>query len=76
MIRLVLNMIAVGASERDLVEVLSNDSSKARTLSPLIAALRQRCGEAVREPAEVLGVAADIRGRIEEKAARGVLTAF
>ena len=76
MIRFVLNLIAVGESECDLVEVLSSDSSKARTLAPLIAALRERCGEAVRAPAEVLEVAADIRKRIEEKASRGVLTAF
>jgi hypothetical protein len=76
MIRLVLNMIALGGSESDLVEVLSSDSSRARTLAPLIAALRERCGEAVRAPAEVLKVAADIRRRIEEKAVKGVLTAF
>ena len=76
MIRFVLNLIAVGESESDLVEVLSSDSSKARTLAPLIAALRERCGEAVRAPAEVLEVAADIRKRIEEKASGGVLTAF
>lgn len=76
MIRVVLNMIAVGGSESDLVEVLSSDRSKSRTLAPLIVALRERRGDVVRVPKEVLAVAADIRRRIEEKAARGVLNAF
>ena len=76
MIRLVLNMVAIGGSESDLVEVLSSDSSKSRTLAPLVAALRQGCGEAVRAPTEVLKVAADIRRYIEEKAAKGILTAW
>ena len=76
MIRLVLNMIAVGGSECDLVEVLSSDRSKSRTLAPLIVALRERCGDTVRAPKEVLAVAADIRERIEEKSTRGVLIAF
>ena len=76
MIRLVLNLIAVGAPESDLVDVLSSDNSKSRLLAPLIAALRERCGEVVRAPTEVLEVAADIRKRIEEKAAKGILTAF
>ncbi len=76
MIRLVLNLIAVGASESVLLEVLSSDNSKSRALAPLIAALRERGGEVVRGPTEVLEVAADVRKRIEEKAAKGILTAF
>ena len=59
--------VAAGASERDLVEVLSSDREKAGALQPLVVALRQRTGEAVRAPAEVLEVAADIRERIEAK---------
>ena len=59
--------VAAGASERDLVEVLSSDREKADTLRPLVVALRQRAGEAVRAPGEVLEVAADIRERIEAK---------
>ena len=64
MVRLAINFIAVGASERKLVEILSKDRTKARALGPLIVALRQRAGEVVRAPAEVLEVAADIRKRI------------
>ena len=68
MIRLAINFIAVGAPDRDLVEILSRDRTKARALEPLIVALRQRIGEAVRAPAEMLEVATDIRKRIEDKA--------
>ena len=64
MVRLAINFIAVGASERKLVEILSKDRTKARVLGPLIVALRQRAGEAVRAPVQVLEVAADIRKRI------------
>ena len=63
----VINLIASGISERDLVEILAGDEEKAATLVPLIIALRQRTGEAVRAPAEVLEVAADIREQIEEE---------
>ena len=66
--------VAAGASERDLVEILSSDREKAGALQPLVVALRQRTGEAVRAPGEVLEVAADIREQIEAKAAAG--TAF
>ena len=64
MVRLAINFIAAGASERELVEILSGDRTKAQVLGPLIVTLRQRAGEAVRAPAEVLEVAADIRKRI------------
>ena len=76
MIRLVLNLVAVGAREDELAEVLANDSNKARYIAPLVAALNQRRGETVRAPAEVLEVAADIRKALDEKSAKGVLRAF
>ena len=63
----VADMIAAGASEHDLVEVLSDDKEKADTIVPLVVALRQRAGEVVRAPGEVLEVAADIRDHIEAK---------
>lgn len=68
----VLDLIATGAPERDLLEILSADAEKAAVLSPLVVALRQRAGEAVRAPPEVLEVAADIRKRIEEDAGQDV----
>ena len=64
MIRLGIHFIAVGASEREVAKILSGDRTKAGALGPLIVALRQRSGESVRAPTEVLKVAADIRKRI------------
>lgn len=67
MLRLVPNLLAAGASENELIAVLSTDSSKSGTLAPLIVALRERQGEKVRAPAEVREVAADVRKQIEER---------
>ena len=70
-LELVPDLITAGATGQDLVEILSSDDAKAATLTPLLVALRQYAGEPVREPAEVLEVASDIRKRIQErKAAR------
>ena len=63
----VIDLIASGVSDPDLVEILLEDEEKATTLAPLIIALRQRTGEDVRAPKEMLEVAADIRERIEER---------
>ena len=71
LLALVPDLIAAGASERELVEALSSDSEKADTIVPLVVALRQRTGEVVRAPGEVLEVAADIRERIEAKVGSG-----
>ncbi len=71
----VLALIAVGASERDLVDILSSDRRKFGWLEPLIVALRQRIGETVRAPIEVLEIAQDICQRIEEvERSRGTTT--
>ena len=59
-------IIAAGFPERDLVAVLEEDPEKAGALAPLLVALRQRAGESVRAPVEVLEVAEDIRRRIDE----------
>ena len=61
------DLIAIGTSERELLEILSSDRKKADTVIPLVIALRQRAGESVRAPAEVLEVAADIGKQIEAK---------
>ena len=62
----VLALMAAGASERDLLDVLSGDGRKSDALEPLVVALRQRIGEMVRAPIEVLEIAQDFRQRIEE----------
>ena len=76
MIRLVVNLVAVGAREEELAEVLASDRNKARSIAPLVAALSERRGGIVRAPAEVLEVAADIRKTLDEKSAKGILRAF
>ena len=69
-------LIAAGASERNLVKILSADSKTAAALTPLVVALRQLAGESVRASAEVLEVAADVWKLIEREkrheASRGV----
>ena len=42
----------------------------------MLVALRQRTGETVRAPAEVLQVAADLRESIEERLEKGVRPGF
>ena len=59
-------LIAAGAPERDLVEILSADNKTADALAPLVVALRRLAGEPVRAPAEVLEVAADVCKDVEE----------
>ena len=76
MIRVVLNLVAVGARESDLAKILLNDKVKSRAIAPLVAALCERTGETVRAPVEVLDVAADIQKDLEDKSAKGVLVAF
>ncbi|MDE2705485.1 MAG: hypothetical protein OXI35_10490, partial [Gemmatimonadota bacterium] len=68
-LKIVPELIAAGASERDLVEILSGDKAKSDALEPLLVALRQRTGEEVRAPAEVIEVAKDIHKRIKERVA-------
>ena len=63
----VIDLIASGVSDRVLEKILSEDREKAGALMPLIIALRQRTGEDVRAPKEMLEVAADICELIEER---------
>lgn len=76
MIRLVLNLVAVGAHEAELLEVMTKNRKKSRSIAPLVAALSARLGEPVRASAEVVEVAADIQKALDEKAAKGILWAF
>ena len=65
------DLIKAGASERDLVEILSSNKEKADSIAPLVVALRQRSGEVIRAPGEVLEVAADILKQIDADAGTG-----
>ena len=69
MLQLVPDLIANGASEHDLVDILLS-RGKSDALEPLIIALRQRTGEVVRAPVEVLEVARDINKRIEVRSVK------
>ena len=69
MLQLVPDLIAKGASERELVDILSSDKEKSDALVPLIVALKQRTGEEVRAPVEVLEVAKDINKDIDRRMA-------
>ena len=59
-------LVTAGVPERELIGVLRSEPQKAARVAPLSIALRQRAGEKVRAPAEVLEVAADVRKRIDE----------
>jgi tetratricopeptide (TPR) repeat protein len=61
-------LVRAGISGDGLLDVLLTDDEKAAALAPLAVALRQRAGEDVRAPAEVLEVASDIRSEIERGA--------
>ena len=63
----VMDLVGTGASECHLIEVLASDEKKANALLPLIFALRQRSGEAIRAPSEVMEVIHDIRTEIDAK---------
>ena len=76
MLRLVTELITNGASERHLVSVLAEDREKSATLQPINVVLRQRAGESVRAPVEVLEVAADLLKCIEKRIAEGVMPGF
>ena len=76
MIRLVLNLLALGVPGRDLIGALAIEPGTSNALAPLTTALRLHLGESVRAPAEVMQVAADIRARIDTHAAKGSLTPF
>ena len=76
MIRLVLNLLALGVPGRDLIRALAIEPEASNALAPLTTALRLHLGESVRAPAEVMQVAADVRARIDAHAAKGSLTPF
>ena len=66
LVEAVAMLVAAGVPERELVGLLGSEPQKAARVAPLSIALRQRDGETVRAPTEVLEVAADVRKRIDE----------
>ena len=66
LVEAVVRLVVGGVPEREITGALRSDPQKAAHVAPLVIALRQRSGEVVRAPAEMLEVAADVRKRIEE----------
>ena len=71
MIDCVSILVSGGGLDSQIVDTLSSDPQKSVALEPLIVALRQRAGEEVRAPMEVLEVAADIRRQIDGRPPNG-----
>ena len=69
----VIQLVTNGMAERAVIDILMMEQEKADALAPLVAALRQRQGEAVRAPAEVCAVAEDICREIESGEETGYL---
>ena len=65
LVEAVIRLVAAAMPERELIAILRSEPRNAGPLAPLIIALRQRAGETVRSPAEVLEVAADVRKRLD-----------
>ena len=65
MIAGVIQLVANGMSERETIDILMIEQEKADALAPLVAALRQRQGDAVSVTEEVSAVAKDVRKEIE-----------
>ena len=66
LVEAVAMLVVGGVPESEILGALRSDPQKAAHVAPLVIALRQRSGEVVRAPAEMLEVAADVRKRIEE----------
>ena len=65
-----VDAVAHGVPEKVFLTAFADDQSRLNRIAPLVVALRQRIGEAVREPAEVVEVAGKIQKMIEEKKAK------
>ena len=76
MTRLSLNLIAIGAPEREVASVLASDKANAASMAPVLVALRERAGKSVRVPEAVRSVAQDVRGYIEKRTDQRRLVSF
>ena len=59
-------LVPAGVPEGEIIAILGSEPQKEAAVAPLVIALRQREGETVRAPAEMLEVAADVRELIDE----------
>ena len=63
-------LIGGGLTEKELLLVLTSDPHKAAQMAPIVATLKQRVGESVRVPVEVLEVARDLAVPLGQAIAR------
>ena len=63
-------LIGSGLTEEELLKVLTSDPQKSQQMNPIVGALKQRIGESVRIPTEVLEVARDVLAHINDSIAR------
>ncbi len=59
-------LIGGGLAEGHLLDILTSDPHKCAAMAPIVTALRQRIGESVRVPVEVLEVAQDLATHLDE----------
>ena len=67
---LTIDAVAGNVPEKVFLTAFADDQSRLSRIVPLVVALKQRAGEAVREPAEVVEVAERIQGMIEVQKAQ------
>ena len=66
----VSELIGCGLADGHLLEILTSDPHKLTVMAPIITALRQRTGESVRVPVEMLEVAQDLAIHLDEAIVR------
>ena len=66
-LQIAVDLVAFGAPAQAVIEILEGDKAKSDEFAPLVVALRQLAGGAVRASTEVLEVAADVREFIESR---------
>ena len=71
---LTVDAVACGVPEKVLLTAFADDQSRLNQIAPLVVALKQRVGDLVREPVEVVAVAEGVQKMIEvQKAQYGKL---
>ena len=63
---LLIKLVAAGVDTHTMLEIISSNDLREAALRPVIVALKQEAGEPIHAPDEMLQVAADIRGQIQE----------
>ena len=65
LLRFIVDAIARGTPEQYFLAFFADDENRSERLAPILVALKQRVGQTVRSPAEIVGVADGIQKMIE-----------